>query len=62
MRWADLFTEDVPQELLQEMQKQKETCDSIIAAKVRLVLGILVLGEVLARFPQYWGQVWELEE
>ena len=62
MRWADLFTEDVPQELLQEMQKQKETCDSIIAAKVRLVFGILVLGKVLARFRSTGGKMWELEE
>mmetsp|Transcript_22481 Transcript_22481/g.73000 ORF Transcript_22481/g.73000 Transcript_22481/m.73000 type:complete len:675 (+) Transcript_22481:78-2102(+) len=37
MRWADLFSLEVPQELYAEIEKQREACNKITASKDRLI-------------------------
>ena len=37
MRWADLFSYEVPQELLEEIQKQRASCNMIIESKEQLI-------------------------
>ena len=37
MRWSALFDLEIPQDLLSEIQMQKEACDGIISAKDRIV-------------------------
>lgn len=39
MRWADLFAIEVPQELYDEIEKQRLACDKIIASKDKLITG-----------------------
>mmetsp|Transcript_7426 Transcript_7426/g.8564 ORF Transcript_7426/g.8564 Transcript_7426/m.8564 type:complete len:657 (+) Transcript_7426:326-2296(+) len=40
MRWADLFSVEVPQELYEEIEKQRTACDKITASKERLIAEI----------------------
>ena len=37
MRWADLFSYEVPQELFEEIQKQRASCNMIIESKEQLI-------------------------
>ena len=37
MRWADLFSYEVPQELFEEIRKQRASCDMIIESKEQLI-------------------------
>lgn len=37
MKWSALFDKEIPQDLLQEIQVQREACDRIIHSKDRLV-------------------------
>lgn len=34
MRWADLFSIEVPQELYEEIERQRMACDKITSSKV----------------------------
>ena len=43
MRWADLFSIEVPQELYQEIEKQRQACEKIIASKDKLISGVCVV-------------------
>ncbi|MEW5307357.1 MAG: hypothetical protein WDW36_009761 [Sanguina aurantia] len=38
MRWADLFSVEVPQDLYQEIEQQRQACESIISSKDTLIL------------------------
>lgn len=40
MRWADLFSVEVPQDLYEEIEKQRTACDKITASKDRLIAEI----------------------
>lgn len=40
MRWADLFSIEVPQELYQEIEKQRQACEKIISSKDKLITGV----------------------
>jgi len=40
MRWADLFSIEVPQDLYNEIEKQRQSCERIIASKDKLILEI----------------------
>lgn len=35
MRWADLFSVEVPQDLYEEIEMQRSACENIIGSKVR---------------------------
>lgn len=37
MKWSALFDKEIPQELLQEIEMQRDTCDRIIQSKDRLI-------------------------
>mmetsp|Transcript_5457 Transcript_5457/g.9456 ORF Transcript_5457/g.9456 Transcript_5457/m.9456 type:complete len:705 (-) Transcript_5457:793-2907(-) len=37
MRWADLFSIDVPQDLYYEIEKQRQACERIISSKDKLI-------------------------
>ena len=37
MKWSALFDKEIPQELLQEIEAQRDTCDRIIQSKDRLI-------------------------
>ena len=37
MKWSALFDKEIPQELLHEIEKQRETCDRIIDSKDKLI-------------------------
>ena len=37
MKWSALFDKEIPQELLSEIEKQRDTCDRIIDSKDRLI-------------------------
>lgn len=39
MRWADLFSIEVPQELYHEIEKQRQACERIISSKDKLIHG-----------------------
>lgn len=39
MRWADLFAIEVPQDLYDEIEKQRLACSKIIASKDKLITG-----------------------
>jgi hypothetical protein len=40
MRWADLFSIEVPQDLYQEIEHQRQACEKIIVVKDRLITGL----------------------
>ena len=40
MRWADLFSIEVPQDLYTEIEKQRQACEKIIASKDKLITEI----------------------
>ncbi len=39
MRWADLFSIEVPQDLYNEIEKQRQACEKIIGYKDKLIGG-----------------------
>lgn len=39
MKWADLFSIEVPQELYEQIETQRQACERIISSKDRLILG-----------------------
>lgn len=39
MRWADLFSIEVPQDLYQEIEKQRQSCQKLISSKDKLITG-----------------------
>jgi len=39
MRWADLFSIEVPQDLYQEIEKQRQSCQKLISSKDKLIAG-----------------------
>ena len=40
MKWADLFSIEVPQELYEQIEKQRQACERIISSKDKLILDI----------------------
>lgn len=40
MKWADLFSIEVPQDLYEQIEKQRQACERIIASKDKLILDI----------------------
>lgn len=51
MRWADLFSIEVPQDLYQEIEKQRQACEKIISSKDKLISGTVARG-YQHRLPQ----------
>eukprot|EP00976_Prorocentrum_cordatum_P087531 1186944-Prorocentrum_minimum.AAC.1 len=51
MRWADLFSVEVPQDLFEEIEKQRTACDKITASKDRLISE--VKNELKAKDDEY---------
>jgi len=41
MKWAELFEIEQPQQLVQEIEEQKETCDRIIESKNQIIADFL---------------------
>ncbi len=41
MRWADLFSIEVPQDLYYEIEKQRQACEKVIGYKDKLISGTL---------------------
>jgi predicted dithiol-disulfide oxidoreductase (DUF899 family) len=39
MRWADLFSIEVPQDLYHEIEKQRYSCQKLISSKDKLITG-----------------------